>query len=486
MAAADQEARNVAILVAGRLDDRPRSRDVVDELDSGGDAAAPRCSPPTARCIGSDELTPPRPRGPPRARTARRSPSSTTTAGGCWSRWSTPDGTAVVRASVTERRAARGREPGLGGHHRPRPRPDGAGRARSPRGWAGGSASRCATWPRSRTGSARATCPRGPRSGAPRRPRSWPAPSTGWPSGPASCSSPSAPRSPTSRHRLRTPVTALRLDAEAVADPELARRLRRAHRRPPAQHRRDRARGPATGPRPTRRRLRRRRGGARAGGVLAGPRRGPGPPGQVELPDAPAVVPLAATTSRTSSTSWSTTSSRTRPSRPGFAVRLARGGGTVHARGRPTRARARPGGPPGPRPGSTGLGLDIARRRRRPRRRVADVRARRRRWDDRRGDAAAAARPDPRQSSARVGSSCSSVWCRRRRRRGVVVATVRRGRRHRRRHRGGRPRSSPPCRRSSSHCGDGSAGADWPTRAACATREAAGALRGGRRCAPRR
>ena len=80
-------------------------------------------------------------------------------------------------------------------------------------------------------------------------------------------------------HRLRTPVTALRLDAEALPAgrrPRPARsRRRRAH---PADRRAD-PRGPAPGAGRCRRALRRRRRGRRAGGVLAGAGRGPGSPG---------------------------------------------------------------------------------------------------------------------------------------------------------------------------------------------------------------
>ena len=57
MAAADQEARNVAILVAGRRRRRDQLADVVDDLDQRGDVHAPACSPPTAQVIGAGAAT---------------------------------------------------------------------------------------------------------------------------------------------------------------------------------------------------------------------------------------------------------------------------------------------------------------------------------------------------------------------------------------------------------------------------------------------
>ena len=86
MAAADQEARNVAILVAGQVDD----------ADAHRRRGQPQRATATTRSPGAHRRRPghrvgvDRRRdagGPPGAATARRSPWSTTTAAGCCSRW---------------------------------------------------------------------------------------------------------------------------------------------------------------------------------------------------------------------------------------------------------------------------------------------------------------------------------------------------------------------------------------------------------------
>ena len=82
---------------------------------------------------------------------------------------------------------------------------------------------------------------------APRRPRSWPGRSTAWPSAPPSCSPRSGSRSRTS------PTGCARRSPRCAWTPRRCPTPRRraapgAHRRAPAQHRRDRARGPPAGP----------------------------------------------------------------------------------------------------------------------------------------------------------------------------------------------------------------------------------------------
>ena len=81
-------------------------------------------------------------------------------------------------------------------------------------------------------------------------------------------------------HRLRTPVTALRLDAESVVGPRRGATAPGPHHRAAADRRPDRQGGPATRPEHPGRPLRRGRHDRRPGGLLVGARRGrrPGAP----------------------------------------------------------------------------------------------------------------------------------------------------------------------------------------------------------------
>ena len=99
MAAADQEARNVAILVSSLHDD-PQLEGLVDDLDQRG---APTTSVLTTdgQVIGSDTGDAHRPRGTPRRAPARASRSSTTSGGRVLLPVVVESGTAVVRSSVT-------------------------------------------------------------------------------------------------------------------------------------------------------------------------------------------------------------------------------------------------------------------------------------------------------------------------------------------------------------------------------------------------
>ena len=103
-------------------------------------------------------------------------------------------------------------------------------------------------------------------------------------------------------HRLRTPVTALRLDAEAVPDPSLASRLQDHIGVLQRTHRRDRARGPPAGAHRPPRPYRRRRHRPRASRPLAGARRGPGPT------DATCRSPTVRCWSRSPRRTWPTSS----------------------------------------------------------------------------------------------------------------------------------------------------------------------------------
>ena len=118
-------------------------------------------------------------------------------------------------------------------------------------------------------------------------------------------------------HRLRTPVTALRLDAEAVRQPEVAERL--AEHVGVLQRTIDAIVKDAR--RPVRTAmgasLRRDHGGAAARRVLVGARGGPGPGGRRSgCPTARCGRRCRPRTSATSSTCWSTTCSRTPPTAP--------------------------------------------------------------------------------------------------------------------------------------------------------------------------
>ena len=205
------------------VDDDERLADVVAEPRRAAAAPPPRCSPPTA-ATGCGTRDDPRPGCTPSPRRERHSRWWTTTAARCCCRSSGP--TAPLWCARWWRRrtcAAVSARPGSGSSASARAA--GHWRWRSRTGSVGGSASRSSTWPPPHTGCARETWPPAPRSGARRRPRSSPGRSTGWPIARPSCSPPNGPRSADLSHRLRTPVTALRLDTEAVSDAEVAERL---------------------------------------------------------------------------------------------------------------------------------------------------------------------------------------------------------------------------------------------------------------------
>ena len=167
-------------------------------------------------------------------------------------------------------------------------------------------------------------------------------------------------------HRLRTPVTALRLDAEAVADPELAAAAPASTSRPAAHHRRDRQGGPAPGAhRPARRAATPPRGRASRVGVL------------VARSPRTRAAPLDGRAARRAAAG---AAGRRRPRRP--RRRPGRQRLRAHPRGHGVPHRAAPAGrsgsccgcrdagpglperpaAPTDRPGSTGLGLQIVRR----------------------------------------------------------------------------------------------------------------------------
>ena len=133
MAAADQEARNVAILVAGQVDDGQLG-EVVDDLEPRRHAA-PGCSPPTG-AARVRRAAPPRPRGAPRpgrrgdhGRRRRRRPGADA------GRHRRRDRSGP-RAASTPDALRSGVAAGLARHRRPRPRADGGWPAPSPR-WLG-------------------------------------------------------------------------------------------------------------------------------------------------------------------------------------------------------------------------------------------------------------------------------------------------------------------------------------------------------------
>ncbi len=161
-------------------------------------------------------------------------------------------------------------------------------------------------------------------------------------------------------HRLRTPVTALRLDAETVTDTEVARRLGehigvlqrsidaivRDARRPVRENLREFCNASEV--------VTERVAFWRA---LAEDQ---GRPVEVEVPEAPALVPLAADDLADVVDVLVDNVFAHTPEPVGFAVRLIRSGDKVRLE--VSDAGTGPGGVRREREGSTGLGLDIARR----------------------------------------------------------------------------------------------------------------------------
>ena len=313
----------------------------------------------------------------------------------------------------------------------------GAGRRDRRRGSAAGSANRCSRSPGSPTSCARATSPRAPRSTGTEETEELARALNGL-----------ADRTSELLVAERAAVADLSPPAAHAGDRAAAgrrggRRPRartaagRAHRRAPAQHRRDRARGPPAGAHRPARGLRRRRWWSATGSAFW----------QALAEDQGRAVTVSRprrgrcgcrwrpTTWPTWSTSWSTTSSRTRPSRPasrsgwrpadGKAHLVVTDAGPGPERGPPRPRRARPGSAstsPGVRRSACGGSLTFGRGRRRR--------------DVGRGDAAAACAAD-RTSVVAAGPRrvlvSPSCWSSR-----VVVAGVAcRCRRHRRRRRAG-------------------------------------------------
>ena len=203
IAAADQEARNVAILVAGLHDD-PQLEELVEGLDQRG-APSTSVITVTAGCsarVPQRSATTPRCSVPPRARGSR---SLDDEGGRVLLPVVVEDGTAVVRSSVEEEELRRGVVRGMGRHHRHGPLPARARPAhRDPPRTAGQRTAPpgggCCPPPARRRPLRARWSDRGPR-----RPRSSRAPSTAWPSAPASCLPPSAPPSVTSRTACALP-----------------------------------------------------------------------------------------------------------------------------------------------------------------------------------------------------------------------------------------------------------------------------------------
>ena len=160
-AAADQEARNVAILVARPLAATRSCAGPGRRPRRARQAPTRRCSPATARCSApTADRRGARggPRGAPRSRTTRRSPSPTTTACACSCPVVVDDGTDVVRTERTPRDELRqGVWPGLARHHRSRGGADAAGPGRRRAAEPTDQRARSGRSPVSRTGSARAT-----------------------------------------------------------------------------------------------------------------------------------------------------------------------------------------------------------------------------------------------------------------------------------------------------------------------------------------
>ena len=215
---------------------RPRSRRSSTDSTARGAARHGSAHRRRARCsarVTLDPATTPRCAGPA---PARRSRSWTTPAAACCCPWSPATAPPSCASSVAARgpapRGARRPGSGLVGLGA---RPAGARRRRRRRGSADGSASRCSTWPASPTGSARATWPRGPTSRGTEETEELARALNGLAERTTELLAPSERLAVADlSHRLRTPVTALRLDAEAVDRPERRRAAAGAHRRPPA------------------------------------------------------------------------------------------------------------------------------------------------------------------------------------------------------------------------------------------------------------
>ena len=226
MAAADQEARNVAILVSGARRRHDQLRGARRRPRPAPEPATVGADRPTGRVLGAGADMAPRSRGAPAPAAARRSPWSTTAAAGCCCRWSTGRRHGRGAHRVDRRPAARRGCPRLARHRRARLLLMLAGRRH--RAAARPADQRPAARGRRRRAPAPRGRPRRPRAdvAAPRRPRSWRAPSTGWPSAPPSCWRPSALPWPTCRTGCGPRSRRCAWTPRRSRDPELAARLR--------------------------------------------------------------------------------------------------------------------------------------------------------------------------------------------------------------------------------------------------------------------
>ena len=233
---------------------------------------------------------------------------------------------------------------------------------RSRRGSAAGSASRCSRWPASRTGCARATSSARAEVAGTEETEELARALNGLADRTGELLVAERAAVADLSHRLRTPVTALRLDAEAVTDPELAERLQSTSACSSAPSTRSSTRragrcAPTCAPTSDARPWSRERVD-----VLAGARRGPGPHGDgVGCPTGRSGAAGRRRPGRRGRRAASTTSSPTRPRAGRLRGPAATGDGTADL----VVTDAGPGsaaGPPGAGAGSTGLGLDIARR----------------------------------------------------------------------------------------------------------------------------
>ena len=162
-------------------------------------------------------------------------------------------------------------------------------------------------------------------------------------------------------HRLRTPVTALRLDAESVPDPELGRRL--------GEHIGVLQRSIDAIVREARRPVRTDLAGRCDAGAVVRERVAfwrvladdQGRPVELSVPATPLPVPVAADDLADLVDVLVDNVFAHTPEPAGFAVRLTEDAASVRLQVA-DRGPGPVGGPPGRRQGSTGLGLDIARR----------------------------------------------------------------------------------------------------------------------------